>query len=479
MRRILNMTRIAFVFCLLAPVMIFAQGSLRLPSVLSDHMILQQDTEVNFWGWANPQTTIYITTGWSKDTITVKASEKAKWETIINTPSSGGPFEIRVTSKDETIIIKDVMIGELWICSGQSNMEYSANHGVLDAKEALASCENNEIRLFYVEKATADFPQDNLSGSWKVCNAESISRFSAVGYFFGQKLNEQLGIPVGLINSNWGGTPIETWTPENGINDLNKVREESQYLKKSTGWDNTISSTFNAMIHPLLKMKMAGVIWYQGESNCPNAYSYAGYLTTMIRSWRSGFKTNLPFYYVQIAPFLKYPIPYSAAILREQQAEVQEFPNTGMVVITDLVDNLNNIHPKYKKEVGYRLANCALAETYGRETSKYKFASLKNYKIEKRKIRIYFDNAEGGITIKGDKIEGLEIAGENNIFYTATGKVDPKSSTLLVGSKEVKNPVNVRYAFGNGIIGNLFDNTDLPIAPFRTDTIKYDLAPKN
>ncbi|WP_319501487.1 sialate O-acetylesterase [uncultured Draconibacterium sp.] len=468
------MKKILF-FLLLLPEMLLAQYSLRLPSILSDHMLLQQSAEVKFWGWADPRTTVKIVSSWSKDTIMVTASEKAKWETTVQTPAAGGPYTIDVFTKNKSITIQDVMIGELWLCSGQSNMEYSAMHGVIDAKEEITDCQNNNIRFFFVKKATAEYPQDDCYGYWKVCSPESMPWFSSVGYFFGKKLNEDLNIPIGLINSNWGGTPVETWTPLDKIDNPEKVKKEASGLKKSTGWDNTISSTYNAMIHPILKMKLAGAIWYQGEANCPNAYSYAGSLSRMIRAWREKFETSLPFYYVQIAPYLRYPIPYSAALIREQQEKVQSLDKTGMVVISDLVDDLNNIHPKYKKEVGTRLAAYALAETYGKETTKYKFATLAKQEIEKNRIRVYFNNAENGIVSKGKAIEGLEIAGSDLVFHPANGKIDSKSNTLLVAAKEVKEPLYVRYEFSNGGVGNLFDSSGLPVAPFRTDNVVFDL----
>ncbi|WP_206082035.1 sialate O-acetylesterase [Maribellus sediminis] len=458
------------------PSIVFAQHSLRLPAILSDHMLLQQNSEVKFWGWADPRTTIKIIPEWSKDTTLVTASEKAKWETTIQTPESGGPYTIQVLSDDKNITINDVLIGELWLCSGQSNMEYNVNKGVADAKEALADCENNQVRFFFVKKATAEYPQDDCTGYWKVCNAESMQWFSSVGYFFGQKLYENLGIPIGLINSNWGGTPVETWTPIDKIENPEKVMKETSVLKKSTGWDNTVSSTYNAMIHPLINMKMAGAIWYQGEANCPNAYSYSGLLANMIEAWRDKFQTELPFYYVQIAPFQRYPIPFSAALIREQQEKVQDLvEKTGMVVISDQVDDLNNIHPKYKKQVGYRLANYALGETYGRDVPKYKFATLDKQEIEKDRIRVIFNDAANGIVAKDKNIEGLEIAAADKVFHPAEGKIDAKTNTLIVKSNEVKKPLYVRYAFGNGVIGNLFDASGLPVAPFRTDDVMFDL----
>ncbi len=461
------------------PNLFFAQSSLRLPDILSNHMLLQQDSEVKFWGWANPRSKIQIITDWNNDTLSTTASNKAKWETLLKTPKAGGPFSIQILTGEEGIAIEDVMIGELWICSGQSNMEYNANKGIIDAKAALLDSKNDQIRFFFVEKATADYPQDELTGHWEVCGPESMRKFSSVGYFFGRKLNEELNIPVGLINSNWGGTPVETWIPKDEIKDLETVQAEVKNLNDSEGWDRDIATTYNAMIHPLTKMRIAGTIWYQGESNTPNANSYSALFTKMIEGWRAKFQNDFPFYYVQIAPYQGYGVPFSAAIVREQQQKTASLENTGMVVISDLVDDVEDIHPKYKKEVGNRLANWALAETYAKETPKYTFATAKEQKVEGRKIRISFDNVGEGLVVKGKRIEALEIAGEDEKFYPADGKIDKKTNTLILKSKKVKNPMFVRYMFGNGSIGNLFDESGLPVAPFRTDEIVYDLSSNN
>ena len=468
-----------FFALLCIPNLFFGQSALRLPDILSDHMLLQKDSEVKFWGWANPRTKIEIVTDWRTDTLRTTASNKAKWETLLKTPKAGGPYTIQVLSKEGAITVQDVMIGELWICSGQSNMEYNVNKGVIDAETAMPDSKNDQIRFFFVEKATSDYPQDRLTGHWEVCGPESMRKFSSVGYFFGRKLNEELNTPIGLINSNWGGTPAETWTPKDEIGNLEKVKAEAKNLKSSEGWDHDIATTYNAMIHPITKMRIAGTIWYQGESNSPNANSYSKLLTTMIQAWRKKFQTDFPFYYVQIAPYQGYGIPFSGALVREQQQKALALKNTGMVVISDLVDDVNNIHPKYKREVGNRLANMALAETYDEETPKFRFSTFKEQRIEGRKIRVSFDHVGEGITVKGRDIEGLEIAGENEVFYPANGKIDKKTNTLLVNSKKVKNPLFVRYAFGNGTIGNLFDKSGLPVAPFRTDDIVYDSSQNN
>jgi len=454
-----------------------SQSQLRLPSILSDHMLLQQNSEVKFWGWAKPRSTVKIITGWNNDTIEVKTTEKAKWETYLKTPSAGGPYIIKVEEKDRSITINDVLIGELWLCSGQSNMEWSARSGVIDAKEDVETSSNNNIRFFFIDKATADYPQDDCSGYWRVCKPESMEWFSATGYFFGKKLQHELQQPIGLINANWGGTPAETWTPKEKIEEGSGLYESWTRLKPSSGKDISIATTFNAMINPIVNMKLAGVIWYQGEDNIRNADTYADLLTTMIQSWREKFQTNLPFYYVQIAPYNRYAIPYSAALVREQQEKAMTFDNTGMIVVSDCVDNIKDIHPRYKKPVGERLANWALGETYKKSAGKYKHAAFEKMEIENNKVRVYFKNIGSGLVVKGKDIETLELAGSDGIYHPATGKIDKNTNTLLVESKLVKLPVNVRFSFLNDGVGNLFDSEGLPVVPFRTDSEIFDLKP--
>lgn len=478
MRKAINLKYYIIILLCIISVTIGAQSKeqLRLPSILSDHMLLQENSNIKFWGWAAPRTTINIIPSWSSDTISLKSTEKAKWETTLQTPSAGGPYTIKVETKGKSITIEDVLIGELWLCSGQSNMEWSAQSGSVDAQEDLATCANNEIRLFFIEKASADYPQEDCSGYWRVCSAESMRWFSSVGYFFGKKLQNSLQVPIGLIHSNWGGTAAEAWTPAEKIQKDGNLYKAWETLEPSTGWDNTISGIYNAMIHPITKMKLAGVIWYQGEANVTNAYTYSELMSTLIQSWREKFQTNLPFYYVQIAPYNRYPIPYSAALLREQQEKTMNLSGTGMVVVSDCVNDINNIHPAYKKPVGDRLANWALANVYKRNVGKYKSATFDKIEIEKNKIRIFFKDADSGLQINGKEIECLEIAGEDGIYYPATGKIDKHTNTILAVSKEVKSPRNVRYQFSNNAVGNLFGVNGLPVAPFRTDNVKIDLT---
>ena len=304
MRNYLYTIIFAWLFCSQA----YAQSipPLSLPSIFSDHMVLQQNSKVKFWGWTNPRTTVRIIPSWGQDTIIVKADNRARFEVELQTPpTSKKNYQIEVKIKDRDLIIKDVLIGEVWLCSGQSNMEWNSAKGIQDVKDELPHANNSEIRFFTVEKQTSLFPQDDCRGRWMVCSRETLKLFSAVGYFFGKKLNQELDSPIGLINSSWGGTNIETWMPHETMEEHPEFAKALQTLSTSTGWDISPSTTYNAMIHPLMPIRLAGIIWYQGEANLANGNYYASMFTSMIKAWRQGFSDDeLPFYYVQIAHML-------------------------------------------------------------------------------------------------------------------------------------------------------------------------------
>ena len=452
---------------------------LSFPSIIGDHMVLQQNAKVKFWGWANPRSTVRISPSWSKDTLIVKADNTARFEVLLRTPqASKRSFYIDVMIKGRTVRIDDVLIGEVWLCSGQSNMEWNSTKGIKDIQSELPYANNSEIRLFTVEKQTSLYPQDNCRGKWVVCSSKTLKYFSAVGYFFGKKISQELNVPVGLINSSWGGTNIETWMPQEAINQNPVFIDAAKAINTSSGWDVSFSSTFNAMINPLAKVCLAGVIWYQGEANLANGNHYADMFKAMIESWRRLFSNEmLPFYYVQIAPYARYKFASRAAAqVREQQFIVSQLvPYVGMVAIPDYVDNIRDIHPVYKKPVGDRLANWALSETYGKNNLVYKHPFFDKMEIEKSKIRIWLKNAETGLVNKGTDILTLEIADESMNFVPAKGRIDNKTNTLLVYSNKIKKPVAVRYSFSNDAIGNLFANNGLPVLPFRTDSCTINI----
>jgi len=451
-------------------------AGIRLPAVISSNMVLQQRSGVTLWGWADPAEKILITTSWNNRIDSVVSTEHATWKIQINTPAVGGPYSITLKGWN-TIVLDNIMIGEVWVCSGQSNMEWSSDQNLKQIVDELPNSSNNNIRLFHIPKTTAASPQDNTPGEWKVCSPESLKGFSAIGYFFGKKLQHDLNVPIGLINASWGGTPAEVWTPSNEVNNDPSLKEAAEKQKQSLWWPVAPGLTFNAMISPVTNFTIAGVIWYQGESNTSTAATYKKLFTTMIGSWRQAWKKEFPFYYVQIAPFV-YGDKNISALLREQQTAALSYPKTGMVVITDLVDNVKDIHPQNKKDVADRLANWALAETYRQNITVYKSPMFKNLEINKDKATLLFDNASNGFVIKGsDKATEFYIAGDDKNFLPAEVKLEKER--IVVYNRQIKNPVAVRFGFSNTAMPNLFSKEGLPVGPFRTDNWEVDTSKEN
>jgi sialate O-acetylesterase len=443
-----------------------SSAQLRLPAVISSSMVLQQKDSATLWGWAGPASKVYVTTGWNGRTDSTTTDNGAQWRLKVMTPAAGGPYDITIKS-DTTIVLKDVLIGEVWVCSGQSNMEMSYSWGEKSVGEELPTAYHKNIRFFQVPKTTSQFPQDDVKAQWTVCDSNTIKTFSAVGYFFGKRLNKELNVPIGLINSSWGGTPAEVWTPVEYIEKDPVLKEAADKLSVYNWWPNITGRTFNAMIYPITQFNIAGAIWYQGEANTGTNSTYAKLLTTMIDSWRDAWKKDLPFYYVQIAPF-DYGEGNKGALLEEAQTKAMKHPNVGMAVITDLVDSVTNIHPSHKKEVGNRLAGWALAETYKKPGLNYKSPMFKNAEIEKGKIVLTFDNAPNGLKATSKNAEGFYIAGENGQWEPAKAKIEKDKVT--VSNKKIREPKYVRFGFSNTLIGNVFSAEGLPLTPFRTDS---------
>lgn len=441
-----------------------ATAEIRLPAIIGDHMVLQQKSEVKIWGWSNPGEQISIKSSWDTALMKFNANSGGRWEVKIKTPAAGGPYDITLKGQNE-IIIRDVLIGEVWVLGGQSNMEWSAAQNVPQALEEMPRANNPKIRLFHVAKKVSDHPQDDLHGKWVVCNPEDMRTFSAIGYFFGKKVLEVTNYPMGLIHSNWGGTPAETWTPLMLVESDRELNEAAAKKVPNNYWPIQPGIAYNAMIFPITKFSIAGALWYQGESNTVTHASYQKLFTEMIGTWRKAWEKDFPFYYVQIAPF-SYGDNLNGPMLREAQSKSQSYPKTGMVVISDLVDDVKDIHPKNKKDVADRLANMALAEVYGQPIKNYKSPSYKSMVVEKDKIRISFNHAETGLMSKGGDPTEFYIAGEDNVFVPASAKI--QGSEVIVWNKNVKNPVAVRFGFNSIAIPNLFSKEGLPVDLFRT-----------
>ncbi len=443
-----------------------------LPSILSDNMVLQQESEATIWGWTTATAEkITVIGSWNNEKVTVTAHQGI-WSVSLKTPSYGGPYTVTIQGH-ENIVLKNVLIGEVWLCSGQSNMEWTPERGLLNAEEEIKNANYPNIRFFQVPQTKSNTPQDNLVGDWTTCTSETMRKFSSVAYFFGRKLHKNLAIPIGLVHSSWGGTPVEPWIPQQLIEADSELKESAKKLTEYVWWPKNPGETFNAMIHPITKFNIAGTIWYQGESNRDNARSYYKSFPLLINSWRTAWKKDFPFYFVQIAPFNYKSKNIGATIVRDAQLfTMQNIPNTGMAVIND-IGNLENIHPIKKQEVGRRLALWALAKTYGIKDIYFSGPIYKSMEIKKRKIVLSFDNVGLGLMKKGKELKAFFIAGADQKFHKAIAKI--VGETVVVSSKEVKNPIAIRFAFTDTALPNLFNKSGLPASAFRTDDWKITI----
>ncbi|MCC9167016.1 sialate O-acetylesterase [Pontibacter harenae] len=441
-----------------------ASANVQLPAIFGDHMVLQQNAEVTMWGWAKSGEEVIVTPSWNQQPIKTKASNQAKWEVKLQTPAAGGPYSIKIQGYN-TLMINDVLLGEVWLCSGQSNMEWSARAGIDNAEQHVAQANYPSIRFFSVAHRTADAPQLDLGGEWVVCTPETMVDFSAIGYFFGREVNQNLKVPVGLINSSWGGTPAEIWMNPKAITENKTLVEDAANLEEVEWGPVQPGRAFHAMISPLIPYRIAGALWYQGESNTGSPENYAELLPALINNWRNEWKDNFPFYFVQIAPY-NYGDNFSGVLLRDAQRKVlDKTENTGMVVISD-IGNPDNIHPTNKHDVGLRLANLALNKTYGKKEKPAGGPLFRDMKVEGNKVRLHFDNADKGLVARGKKLTEFEVAGEDQKFVPATAKV--VGNTVVVQAKSIKKPVAVRYAWSNTANPNLFNKDGLPASSFST-----------
>ncbi|HEY4107441.1 sialate O-acetylesterase [Puia sp.] len=441
------------------------EANVRLPHVLSSNMVLQQRSQADLWGWCEPGEKIRIVASWNSKVDSVQGSRDGRWKMTLATPAAGGPYTITIKGEN-TVVLDNILVGEVWVCSGQSNMEMCGNWGLPDIKAELPTCNNPNLRFFRIPRTTSTSPQDDCPGKWTPCDSNELKSFSAAAYFFGKKLNKDLNVPIGLIEAAWGGTPAEVWTPEHMVTGDPVLRIAAEKLQPANGWPYLPGYCYNGMIAPITPFRIAGAIWYQGEGNTANADTYSKIFTAMIASWRSAWNEPLPFYYVQIAPFT-YGANNQGTLVREQQAKTMNLENTGMVVVSDLVTDTTDIHPKNKHDVGYRLAGWALAETYHQPGITYKNPTYQTMEIKGDKATLTFTDAPGGLVLKGSEPRELVIAGEDHVFYPAKAKIE--GNKLIVSAPAVKKPVAVRYQFDNAGIGNIACKEGLPLAPFRTD----------
>jgi sialate O-acetylesterase len=460
--------------------LIFAEALLakvNLPAVFSSGMILQQKAIVNIWGKADRE--VAVTTSWDNKTYKTLPDKAGKWKVKINTPTGGGPYTIAFNDGEE-LSLSDVLIGEVWLASGQSNMEMPMkgrkNEPVAGSSEAIRDSGNSQIRFFNIKNISWRKPLEDCNGNWIKASPVTTPNFSAVAYFYAKILHEELNVPVGIIEADWGGTLVQSWMSSEALAAFSeaKVPEEAD-LKNSS--KNTHSGLYNGMIHPVIGYGIRGAIWYQGEQNRHEPDLYLKMFPAMVKQWRKDWGIgDFPFYYVQIAPYISKTKELSKAalelqpyvpVLRESQLLAEKrIRNSGMAVLLDIGEKNTN-HPSDKKTVAERLSYHALAKTYNMDGNAYASPSYNKIKVKSNIITLYFDNAEGGLILKNKESQNFEIAGKDRVFYTATAII--KGNAIILSSPSVSKPVAARYAFKAWAKGDLYNKAGLPASSFRTD----------
>lgn len=504
-----------------------ARADVTLPRIFGSHMVLQRDVPIPVWGTADAGETVTVTAG-DKPPIKTTAGPDGKWMAKLPAMPAGGPITVTIRGKNE-IVLEDVLIGEVWLCSGQSNMEWVVG-GCQNAEQEIAAADFPMIRHFKVEKKPEGFPATDVPSAkqWEVCSPQTVGAFTACGYFMARHLHKELGVPIGLINSSWGGTLIEPWTPPVGFEMtaelkglLERVRladpksaehkaKLGEYLQLVEAWlaqarealpaekplpalapypselkpmtDQVASNQhqqptalYNGMIHGLIPFAFRGAIWYQGESNHREGMLYAAKMEALVGGWRKLWGRDFPFLYVQIAPY-RYgdEPPQYLPEFWEAQAAALKIPGTGMVVPNDIGD-FSNIHPKNKQEVGRRLALLALKRTYGRADLVAEGPTFKKLDIERDRLRVEFDNVGGGLTSRdGKPLNWFKIIGEDTDFEDAEAAIE--GSAVILRSPKVPKPVAVQFAWHKAAEPNLQNKEGLPARPFRAGNVpKRDL----
>ena len=442
----------------------------RLPAMFSDNMVLQQQQMVSVWGVDNPNAKITVRGSWGKNATAITDS-KGQWKLKLQTPAAGGPYKVVIKGSKE-VTLKNVLIGEVWFCSGQSNMEMPvkgySNQPVIGSNETILNSSNDNIRFLNTPRSAGITPLYDVKGEWKAAGPATTGNFSATAYYFAKKLQSVLNVPVGIIQSAWGASTIESWMDKQSLSEFkNKVIPET--LPDSLP-NRTPTILYNSMLHPYIGYTLKGVLWYQGEANRENANEYHALFTSMINSWRKQWQqADFPFYFVQIAPFE--PGKVNAAFLREAQLQTMlSVKNTGMAVTMDIGER-TVIHPAQKEQVGNRLAYWALAKDYNVKGIAFSGPVYKQLeKTANGRLMLIFDHCEQGLTSFGKPLTDFEIAGEDKVFYPAQAMIrNDKNGVLVVWSDAVKDPVSVRYAFKNWAEGSLFNTQGLPASSFRTD----------
>ncbi len=469
----------------------FVLADVKLPSVIGNSMVLQRQSPVPIWGWAEAGEE--VTVEFAGQTQKATPDAKGKWMVKLAAMEANATGQELVIRGKNTIKLSDILIGEVWLCSGQSNMEWSVAQSN-NPQEEISAGNHPRIRHIKIPHVPAQTAQDNVnSAGWQLCTPQTVGGFTAVGYYFGRELMKELDVPVGLIGSNWGGTRIEPWTPPVGFEQLPDLKERTTDMEpiakrlaslptknkvvdkndktKVTEVINHQSplALYNGMIHPLVPYGIRGAIWYQGESNNGEGMLYFEKMKALIQGWRTVWNNpTMPFLFVQLAPY-NYGEPRAGHLpeIWEAQTAALSIPNTGMAVTTD-IGNVKDIHPKNKQEVGRRLSLWALANTYGKKGLVISGPLYKSMKVEGNKVRLSFDYAEGGLKSLNDMpLSHFTIAGEDKQFVPAKAEID--GSTLVVSSDAVAAPKAVRFGWDQLAEPNFANNAGLPASPFRTD----------
>ena len=454
------------------------QAKIKLPTIVSSNMVLQRNTTIQIWGWADAKENITIEASWFNGPLKVKADNEGNWRIEIKTTNSKAPQIITIKGKNSNIILDNVLFGEVWLCSGQSNMQMSlkgySGQPTFGSALATAKATNPNLRLFSVDRIGSKTPLKDVEKytAWEQASPDNVSDFSAVAYYFGQQLQAILDVPVGLIHTSWGGSSVQAWLSKEEISKYQKFDLTDVDMNKAP--NRIPTALFNSMIKPLIPYTIKGALWYQGETNRKDPENYKKLFPAMVNDWRTRWDIgDFPFYYVQIAPYLYdgdntvFQTSENSAFIRETQLQCLEFiPNSGIAITMDIGEE-HSIHPAKKKEVADRLLFNALNQTYGYKTVDFA-APIFDYKeIKDGGIVLHFKNAETGLYTY-DVLKGFELAGEDKIFYPADAKIVNGKDVFVICS-DVSKPVAVRYAWRNWVVGTLYDTNLLPASSFRTD----------
>jgi sialate O-acetylesterase len=488
------------------------EATVSVPLVISDHMVLQRESRVPIWGWADPGETITVTLGELK--ASTRANNNGAWRVDLQTGPAGGPYTLSIIGLDpaETIVIEDVLLGEVWLCSGQSNMQWPVWHAA-NADAEIAAAKWPQIRHLKVPPVTSSQPQEDQKGTWQICSPKTVRDFTAVGYYFGRSLHRELNVPIGLINCSWGGSHISSWTPVESLEMIESLESyrwrarvkdptsveyteaATDYLQSVDDWlsasraivakhghfdtdpptlpgdlksftnKHVPAAAFNGMIHPIMPFRVRGAIWYQGESNRYDT-DYYDKSIALVRGWRKVWQEDMPFIYVQIPPYQYGNDPsYILPRFWAQQARLEAtVGDTYMVSIHDIGD-ISNIHPRNKQDVGKRLASRTLAKIYNLPDIDHAGPRFKEFTADGDKLRVVFDHSNGGLTTRdGEPVDGFQIIGPNTGWIDADAIID--GDCVVLQAANVKQPVAVRFGWHKLVSPNLTNATGLPTSPF-------------